>query len=131
VGYGPAVALYTIFGVFAGFSGWILWKVFLALDSSRFPLQSFGDTFYRVYGRKSCQFINFAQALQQFMTVAVLILSCGTTIAELANEKLCFIVALLIFAIVGIIFGSIRSLQRIGWLANFSVWLNVVCFIMM
>jgi amino acid permease len=125
------VALYTIFGIFAGFSGWILWKVFLGLDSSRFPLQSFGDTYYRVFGAKSRNFINFAQALQQFMTLAVLILSCGTTIAEVASEKLCFIVALLIFMIVGVVFGSIRSLQRIGWLANFSVWLNVVCFIMM
>jgi amino acid permease len=67
VGYGPGVALYIIFGVAAFWSGWILYKVFLTLDSSRFPLQSFGDTFYRVYGAKSRHFINIMQALQQFM----------------------------------------------------------------
>lgn len=44
-----------------------MYKVFLKLDSSRFPLQSFGDTFYRVYGAKSRHFINIMQALQQFM----------------------------------------------------------------
>lgn len=46
VGYGAAVGLYIIFGIAAGFSGWILWKVFMGLDSSRFPLVS--------YGGKSC-----------------------------------------------------------------------------
>jgi amino acid permease len=125
------VALYFIFGLFAGLSGWMLWKIFITLDSSRFPMQSYGDTFYRVYGAKSRHFINITQALQQFMTVAVLILGSGTTIAQLASEKICFIVCLLIFTIIGMIFGSIRSLQRIGWLANLSVWLNVACFIMM
>jgi len=94
-------------------------------------LQSFGDPFYRIYGPKWRHFINVAQALQQFMTVAVLILGSGTIIAQLSNEKICFIVCLLIFTIVGIMFGSIRSLQRIGWLANLLVWLNVACFIVM
>jgi hypothetical protein len=65
VGYGPGVALYLIFGVAAGFSGWILWQVFLTLDSSRYPMLSFGDTYFRVFGQKSRHFINFAQALCQ------------------------------------------------------------------
>ena len=125
------MALYLIFGAFAGYSGYMIWKVYLGLDSSRFPMQSFGDPFFRIYGKWSRHFINFAQALQQFMTVCVLILGSGTTIAQLAGESLCFIVALVIFTAVGIVFGSIRSLQRIGWLANLSVWLNVVSFIMM
>ncbi|THC89426.1 hypothetical protein EYZ11_011127 [Aspergillus tanneri] len=34
----------------ASLSGCILWKVFLALDSSRYPMISFGDTYFRVYG---------------------------------------------------------------------------------
>ena len=131
VGYGAGVALYIIFGLFAGLSGWMLWRIFITLDSTRFPMQSYGDTFYRVYGSKSRHFINVTQALQQFMTVAVLVLGSGTIIAQLASEKICFIVSLLIFAIVGAIFGSIRSLQRIGWLANLSVWLNIASFIMM
>jgi amino acid permease len=131
VGYGPAVALYLIFGVFAFISGWILWKVYLTLDSSRFPMQSYGDLFFRVYGPKMRHFINVTQAFQQFMTVCVLILGSGTTIAQLSNNTICFIACLVIFTAVGILFGSIRSLQRVGWLANLSVWLNVASFIMM
>jgi amino acid permease len=129
VGYGPGVALYLIFGAAAFWSGWILYKVFLTLDSSRFPLQSFGDTFYRVYGAKSRHFINVMQALQQFMTVAVLILGCGTILAQLSQNKVCFIACLIIFTMAGIIVGSIRSLQRVGWFANASVWMNIVSFI--
>ncbi|PTB38721.1 uncharacterized protein TrAFT101_006743 [Trichoderma asperellum] len=129
VGYGPGVALYIIFGAAAAFSGYILWKVFLGLDSSRFPMVSFGDTYFRVYGPFARHFINVAQAIQQFMTVAVLILGSGTTIAQLSSGKICYIACLIIFMVVGMVFGSIRSLQRIGWLANLSVWINVVSFI--
>ncbi|KAM0247585.1 hypothetical protein ACHAQJ_009804 [Trichoderma viride] len=129
VGFGPGVALYVVFGAAAAFSGFILWKVFLGLDSSRFPMVSFGDTYFRVYGPFARHFINIAQAIQQFMTVAVLILGSGTTIAQLSSEKICYIVCLVIFMAVGMVFGSIRSLQRIGWLANMSVWINIVSFI--
>ena len=129
VGYGPGVALYIIFGAAAGFSGWILWQVFLGLDSSRYPLLSFGDTYFRVYGPFARHFINIAQSLQQFMTVCVLILGNGVVISQLASEKICFIACMIIFMAVGMVFGSIRSLQRLGWLANASVWLNIVSFI--
>ncbi|KAL5093345.1 hypothetical protein Trisim1_011150 [Trichoderma cf. simile WF8] len=129
VGFGPGVALYIIFGAAAAFSGYILWKVFLGLDSSRFPMVSFGDTYFRVYGPFARHFINVAQAIQQFMTVAVLILGSGTTIAQLSSEKICYVACLIIFMVVGMVFGSIRSLQRIGWLANLSVWINIVSFI--
>ncbi|KAL7801007.1 transmembrane amino acid transporter domain-containing protein [Trichoderma afarasin] len=129
VGFGPGVALYIIFGAAAAFSGYILWKVFLGLDSSRFPMVSFGDTYFRVYGPFARHFINVAQAIQQFMTVAVLILGSGTTIAQLSSEKICYVACLIIFMVVGMVFGSIRSLQRIGWLANLSVWINIISFI--
>lgn len=129
VGFGPGVALYIVFGAAAAFSGYILWKVFLGLDSSRFPMVSFGDTYFRVYGPFARHFINVAQAIQQFMTVAVLILGSGTIIAQLSSEKICFVACLIIFMVVGMVFGSIRSLQRIGWLANLSVWINIVSFI--
>ncbi|KAI7352367.1 hypothetical protein KC336_g22447, partial [Hortaea werneckii] len=40
-----------------------------------------------------------------------------------------FIVVMIIVMAIGMVFGSIRSLQRLGWLCNLSVWLNIVCFI--
>ncbi len=67
VGYGVGVALYIIFGIFAGFSGWAFWKIFVELESSRYPLVSFGDAFFRSFGKRSRHFINVAQALQQVL----------------------------------------------------------------
>lgn len=92
---------------------------------------SFGDTYFRVFGKKSRHFINIAQSLQQFLTVCVLILSHGIIIAQLANNKICFIACMIIFMSAGMILGTIRSLQRVGWLANASVWLNIVTFLIM
>jgi amino acid permease len=131
VGWGPGVALYIVFGAAASFSGWMIWTVFLGLDSSRFPMQSFGDTYYRVYGAKSRHFINVTQAIQQFMTVSVLILGSATTIAQLSNESICFVVCMIIVMVIGMALGSVRSLQRLGWLCNLSVWLNIVSFLIM
>ncbi|KAJ5820512.1 hypothetical protein N7474_006103 [Penicillium riverlandense] len=129
VGYGPGVALYVIFSIAAGVSGYILWRVYMTLDSSRYPILSYGDTFFRVFGRKSRHFINVTQAFQQFLTVAVLVLGSGQIIAQLSSGTICYIVCFLIFTIFGIFAGLMRGLQHVGWLANASVWLNVVSFI--
>lgn len=58
VGYGVGVALYVIFGIFAAWGGWVIWRTFLNLDSSRYPMQSFGDPFLRLFGRNMRHFIN-------------------------------------------------------------------------
>ncbi|KAJ5833190.1 Transmembrane amino acid transporter family protein [Penicillium riverlandense] len=129
VGYGPGIALYIIFGLAAGLSGFFLWKVFMTLDSSRYPMCSYGDLFLRVFGPKTRHAINVTQSFQQFCSVMVLILGNGQIISQLAGPKLCFIVAMIIAMVVGILCGSIRSLQRLGWLCNLSVWLNIVSFI--
>lgn len=99
------------------------------LDSSRYPILSYGDTFFRVFGKKSRHFINVTQAFQQFLTVAVLVLGSGSVIAQLSGGKICFIVCFVIFTIFGIIAGLMRGLQHVGWLANASVWMNICSFI--
>ncbi|OQO13955.1 hypothetical protein B0A48_00830 [Cryoendolithus antarcticus] len=129
VGYGAGVALYVIFGLAAAFAGYNLWRVFLALDSSRFPMLSFGDPFLRIYGKKSRHFINFGQSLQQFLTVAVLINGQSLVLAQLASSKICYSAVMIIIMIIGMISGSLRALQHLGWMCNLSVWLNVVSFI--
>ena len=52
---------------------------------------SFGDPFFRLFGKKARHFINVAQSLQQFLTVAVLILSKSLNIDQLAHSSLCFV----------------------------------------
>ena len=111
--------------------GFFLWKVFVTLDSARFPICSYGDLFLRVFGPKTRHFINVTQSLQQFCTVMVLILGQGQIISQLAGPNFCFIACMIICMVVGMILGSVRTLQRLGWLCNFSVWMNIVSFIIM
>ncbi|KAJ5553154.1 hypothetical protein N7494_002532 [Penicillium frequentans] len=129
VGYGPGVALYFIFSIAAAASGYILWRVYLSLDSLRYPILSYGDVFFRIFGTKSRHFINVTQACQQFLTVAVLILQSGQIIGQLSGGIICYFACFAIFTAVGIAGGMMRGLQHVGWLANGAVWMNVTSFI--
>ncbi|KAI6083188.1 transmembrane amino acid transporter protein-domain-containing protein [Hypoxylon rubiginosum] len=131
LGYGPGIALYTVFSVMSYYSGWILWKVFCGLDSNRFPVRGYGDFFFRMFGPWARHFVNVAQALQLLLTVSVLILSNGQSISQISRGTsadsmgICFVACLLIFMAAGFVLGQIRTLQRLGWLTNLAVWLNV------
>ena len=126
MGYGPGIALYTVFGAFALYSGFQIYNVFIHLDSDRYPMKSFGDTFFRVYGRWARHFVNICQAIQLLLTVSILILSNGQSISQISKGTLCFIACLVIFMAAGFVVGQVRTLQRFGWLANFAVWINVL-----
>lgn len=128
VGYGPGVALYVIFGLAAGASGIMIWRTFLGLDSCRYPMLSFGDPFYRTCGPKTRHFINVTQSIQMFFSVAVLTLGQAQVLYQLAKNNICFVAAMIVIMVIGMISGSIRSLQRLGWLCNASVWMNVITF---
>ena len=128
-GYGPGVALYTVFGFMAAVSGWYVWGVYMHTDSDRYPLRDFGQAFFRVYGQTARHIINVLQSLQMFMLVAVLILGLGGSISQISIGKdgvngngLCFIVCLLILAMLGkfniralstncVLFGGIYGLR--------------------
>ncbi|KAI1441423.1 transmembrane amino acid transporter protein-domain-containing protein [Annulohypoxylon stygium] len=136
LGYGPGVALYTVFGAMSYYSGWILWKVFCGLDSNKYPIRGYGDFFFRIFGAGTRHFVNVAQALQLLLTVSVLILSNGQSISQISRGSsgnsmgICFVACMLIFMAAGFILGQIRTLQRLGWLANVSVWLNIALVLM-
>jgi len=40
------------------------------------------------------------------------------------------IVAEIVFMLAGFLLGQIRTLQKLGWLANLAVWLNVIVIFM-
>lgn len=126
MGYGPGVALYTVFGAFAAYSGFQLWNIFMNMDSDRYPMKSYGDAFFRVYGIWARHAINILQSIQLLFTVAILILSTGQSIAQISKGNLCFVVCLIVFMAAGMIVGQIRTLQRFGWLANLAVWINLL-----
>jgi len=131
LGWGPGTVLFTIFGALAGYSGWQLWNMFIGLDSDRYPLKNYGDLAFRIYGNWFRYICNVLQSFQFFFNVSLLILSSGMGISQLSfgpngtTPHLCFIVCSLVFMIAGLLVGQIRTLARLGWLANLAVWLNL------
>jgi len=126
MGFGPGVALFTIFGVLSWYTAYQLWRMFLQLDSDRYPLKGYGDIAFRVYGPWFRHVCNVLQSFQFFLNVALIIISSGQSISQMSKGKLCFIVCVVVCAIAGCIIGQIRTLQRFGWLASTAVFMNLL-----
>ena len=125
MGWGPAVALYTVFGFLSWYSGYQLWRMFLNMDSDRYPMKDFGDFGFRVYGPWARHVCNVLQSFQFLFNVALIIISSGQSISQMSKGTLCFVVCVLVSAIAGCIVGQIRTLARFGWLASIAVFLNL------
>jgi hypothetical protein len=132
LGYGPGFAIYTVLGVLSTYSGWILWRIFIELDSDKFPVRNYADIFMRLFGTRMKHFVNVAQAIQLVMVLAVTILMSGQAISQMSYGTngdlggLCFIACLLVFTLAGFFVAQIRTLQRFSVLASISMCLNLL-----
>ncbi|CAK7224036.1 hypothetical protein SBRCBS47491_005412 [Sporothrix bragantina] len=127
MGWGPGIALFTVFAALACYSGFLLWEPFMGLDSYEYPVRSFGDLGYRLYGRWMRHLFNILQSIQLLLNVGLIVISNGEALSQVAKFKLCFVICCLIWAIVGFLVGQVRTLQKFGWLANAAVWINLIC----
>ncbi|KAF7186513.1 N amino acid transport system protein [Pseudocercospora fuligena] len=124
-GWGPGTVLYTVFGALAYYSGWLLWKMFLGLDSYQYPLRSYSDLAFRIYGTWARHCCNFLQALQLLCSIGLIIIGNGQGLSQVAKFRLCFAVCCLVWAIAGILVGQVRTLKRYGIFASAAIWINI------
>ncbi|KAG0697960.1 transmembrane amino acid transporter protein-domain-containing protein [Suillus ampliporus] len=130
VGYGPGVACFFVFGIMAAYSGFLLWWMFLKLDSDRYPVKSFGELGQRIYGRWFRYVCNILQCVQLVFIVGLIILANGQGLSQMAKFNLCFSVCNVVWTIAGMILGQIRTLQKFGSIANLAIWMNIITLIM-
>lgn len=102
----------------------------MGLDSDRYPMRTYGDIYFRLFGRTAQILLNLMLGIQLLLSVASLTLSNGQSISQISQGEnggngICFVACLIIFMGAGFILGQIRTLQRFGWIANFSVWMNL------
>ncbi|KAK4973984.1 hypothetical protein LTR28_010934 [Elasticomyces elasticus] len=119
-----------ILGPFGVPSGWMLWKIFLGLDSYHYPLNTYGDLAFRIYGRTARYLMNSLQTIQLLCNVGAIIIANGQALSQVSKFKLCYAVCCLIWAIAGFAVGQVRTLQKYGWLANLAIWLNLLIIFM-
>lgn len=125
LGWGPAVSLYTVFGALSLYTGYQIWRMFIQMDSDRYPMKDFGDLGFRIYGSWARHICNILQSFQFFFNVGLIIITSGQSISQMSKGKLCFVVCVLVSAIAGCIVGQIRTLARFGWLASLAVFMNL------
>ncbi|OJJ51821.1 hypothetical protein ASPZODRAFT_127952 [Penicilliopsis zonata CBS 506.65] len=132
LGWGPGIALYTVFGFMAGYSGYLVWRVFLGTDSYQFPVKNYGDLAFRTWGSSARYITNICQALGLLLITGQVTIQYGENISQMSRFKLCYAVCPVIFAVAGFFITQIRTLRAYGWVANAAVWLNLlVIFITM
>lgn len=124
--------MFTVFGFFAGYSGYLIWHVFLGVDSYEFPARNYGDLSFRTWGTITRYITNIMQALGLLLLLGQVVIQYGENISAVSKFKLCYAVCPVIFVCVGLFLSQIRTLRSYGILANFAIWLNLlVIFITM
>lgn len=126
MGWGQGIGLFTLFGACAGISGYLLWKVFMNVDSYEFPAKNYGDLAFRTWGSWLRYTVNFLQAIQLILSVGVIVVANGLSISQVSQFRLCYVVCCLIWAFAGFILGQIRTLNKLGWMVNFAIFLNLL-----
>lgn len=53
-------------------------------------------------------------------------LSSAQSLYQITNRNICFVVALVVWIIVGCLLNQIRTLKRYSWLASTAIWLNLL-----
>ncbi|KAL0070445.1 hypothetical protein AAF712_002276 [Marasmius tenuissimus] len=126
VGYVPGTVLYVVMGAMACYTGLILSNLFCKLDSHEYPVKTYADLGGRILGKWFKHACAALQSLQLIVNVGTICLSNGQAVEQIArSHRFCFSVAIIIWTIVGMIIGQIRTLKSYGWLANSAVWLNL------
>lgn len=126
LGWGPGIALYTVFGFMAGYSGYLIWHVYLGLDSYEFPCRNYGDLAFRTWGTTARYVTNILQALGLLLLLGQVTIQFGQNISQVSQFRLCYIVCPLLFVIAGFFMTQIRTLRNYGLVANLAVWLNLL-----
>ena len=107
-------------------SGWLLWSIFLGLDSYEFPLKNYGDLAFRLYGTPYRHGVNILQTIQLICSVGLIVVSNGQALSQVSKFRLCYAVCCLIWAICGFFLGQVRTLAKFGWLANAAIYINLL-----
>lgn len=110
----------------AFYSGYLIWRVFLGIDSCQFPARNYGDLGMRTWGRGARHLTNCLQALGLLLLLGQVVILFGQNISELSRFRLCYVVCPILFVCAGFLLTQVRTLKAYGWVANLSVWLNLL-----
>lgn len=137
MGWVPGVILYVMFGVAAAFGGWLLNICFCKLDSNNYPVRTFSDLAARTVAPWFRYPFGLLQFIQMLLNCGTILLSTAQAVSQMlitnkGRDDFCFTVDILVWALLCMILGQIRSLGKFSYIANSAVWMNIaICIITM
>jgi hypothetical protein len=109
----------------AAISGTLLWHCFMRtfadclrpfkglkaheridLDSHEYPVRTYADLVFRVYGSAARYLVLLFQAIQMLLNVAIILISNGESLSQVSQFRLCYAVCVVVWAIAGFLFGK-------------------------
>ncbi|GAC97645.1 amino acid transporter [Pseudozyma hubeiensis SY62] len=133
-GYVTGNVMYIVMGFCAWWCGILLWKLFMQLDSARYPVKTYGDLGERVVGSWMRWLFNALQTLQLIINVGLLCLTNGQALSQVisgapGNANLCFSVCVVIFSLIGMAFAQVQTFRGLGFAASTAVYQNIAIVI--
>jgi len=125
LGYLPGSIIFISLGAVAAYTGFVLWWLFLKLDTADTPVRNYADIADRLFGRWARHSVNVFQSVQLLFNVSVIILGNAQGLSQVVQHRLCFVLLSLIWTALGCGVGQIKSLKNFGFLANASIWMNL------
>jgi len=104
--------------------------MFLKLDSDKYPLRTYGDVAYRIWGPWARHSVNALQSVQIVFNVGLVIIGNAQGLAEVSLGKVCFSVLCLIWGLAGCIIGQVRTLAKLSYFTNLAIWMNLFVMFM-
>jgi hypothetical protein len=88
----------------AGYSGYLIWRVFLGVDSYEFPARNYGDLGFRTWGTTARYVTNICQALGLLLLLGQVTIQYGENISQVSRFRLCYAVCPELFVCTGFFF---------------------------
>jgi hypothetical protein len=108
------IALYTVFGFMASYFRYLIWHVFLGVDSYEFPARNYRDLGFRTWGITARYVTNICQALGLLLILGQVTIQFGKNISQTLKFKLYYTVCLVLFVRGGFFLTQIRTLKAYG-----------------
>lgn len=126
--------MYIVMGFCAWWCGILLWKLFMQLDSARYPVKTYGDLGERVVGGPMRHIFNALQTLQLIINVGLICLTNGQALSQVisgapGNANLCFSVCVVLFSLIGMAFAQVQTFRGLGFAASTAVYQNIIIVI--
>lgn len=117
-------------GIIAFYAGLQLWHMYINLDSYEYPIKTYSDLTGRIFGKYARHFVNILQCLQLIFLVALIIIANAQGLSQITKGRVCFSVLTVIWMVLGMCLGQIRSLKNFGIVAHSAIWINILAIIL-